>query len=138
MDKSLVITKIYGYLVCLVAIIVTLIAIGQIINASFALSDPIHTRDYSYVSAPYDLSSFDAYKADYGRFNALDKTTSTTTSVATPLTDEQLLAAYNSARENQISTVRLQATKTITTYAILLMVAGLLFWGHWRWLHKVK
>lgn len=137
MDKTQIITKIYGYLVCLVAVIVTLIAVGQIVNASFALSDPIHTRDYSYASAPYDISSFESYKADYNRFNTFDKNSVSAASVST-LTDDQLKAAYNSARENQISTVRLQATKTITTYLILLVVAGLLFLGHWRWLHKEK
>jgi len=139
MDKAGIIPKIYGYLVCLAAVIVFLISVAQIVNASFALSDPIHTRDYMYATPMYDLSSFDAYKADYARqtsYSVLDATKTTATTTA--LTDEQLTAAYNSARDNQISSVRLQATRTITSYIILLIVAGLLFWSHWRWLHKEK
>ena len=42
MEKSFRVAQIYGYLVCLVAVITFLISITQLVNSMIDLTDPIH------------------------------------------------------------------------------------------------
>ena len=63
MEKNNKIGLIYGYAVCLVAVIVFLISMSTLVNAIFDLSDPTHAEVYSGRDDP-SLASFDIYKME--------------------------------------------------------------------------
>lgn len=130
MESSNKIALIYGYLVCLGMIIVGLISASMIINAIFDLQRPLKTSGYYGSSSNYDLSSFESYKDS--RLQGEAKTTATT------LSDEELVTAYEAAKTDRIDTVRFNATKNLTVASLLLALGGLMFWGHWRWLQRLR
>jgi len=129
MESSNKIALIYGYLVCLGMIVVMLISASMIINAIFNLQRPLKTTDYYGPSSAYDLSSFESYKAT--RCQVDQKTISN-------VSEAELTAAYEAAKADRIDTVRFNATKSLTIAGLLLVFAGVLFWGHWRWLQKLR
>ncbi|MFA6082208.1 MAG: hypothetical protein WC773_02205 [Patescibacteria group bacterium] len=135
MEKTHIVPKIYGYVVCLVAVIVTLVALGNIVNAIFDRANPTSVSDYRYNLQSHDVSSFAAYKADYqSNLNSAENKTATTV----VLSDDQLRTNYEAARTSQIDAVKLGTVKTITVFSILLVVAVGLFASHWIWLRKFE
>ena len=62
MERGRIIPLIYGYLVCLAAIITVLISVGNFVKAGFWLFDPIRAEDFSFSGAGRDLTSPIAYK----------------------------------------------------------------------------
>ncbi len=134
-EKMHVIGKIYGYLVCLVAIIVVLVSISSLIGALYNLKDPLHASQGAYGPVgPSDLSSFESYKISKLSYPTPLKDTQPT---YVP-TDDQLRAAYDADRANASTSATLQADRTITTDIILMLVALLLFWRHWVWVTEKK
>jgi hypothetical protein len=135
MEKTHIVPKIYGYAVCLASIIVTFIAVANIVSAAFDRIDPVNVRSYSYNIQTHNVSSFEAYKAEYqsnlGTFSG-DKT-----SAVQNLSDAELRANYEATRESQISAVKVGSAKSMTMYGALLLVAIILFVTHWRWLRKL-
>lgn len=134
-EKSHIIAKIYGYVVCLVAIIVALISVSSLIGAVYNAKDPLHSNSSFYGPVgPSDLSSFESYKISrLGNQTTLKDSAPTYTP-----SDADLHKAYDSDRQNAIDSAKLQASRTITTDVILLIVALLLFWRHWLWVTEKK
>lgn len=136
-EKSHIIAKVYGYLVCLVSVIVILVTISSLIGAFFDMSDPLHTNNYGNygpMGVRTELSSFEAYK-----ISKLSNQTTSKDSQSTYTPDDVTLrASYESEKANTIDSVRQQAQRTITVDIILLLVAVLLFWRHWIWVSEKK
>lgn len=138
MEKSHIVPKIYGYVVCLVTIIVMLISLVNIVNALFNLKDPAHVNDFGIglpSSNTADISSFEAYKASYNRFNGAPTDTTKTTS--TTLSDQDLRNQYNAERDSHIAAVQNHSERDIVVYGLLLLVSIGLFIGHWRWVNRL-
>ena len=136
MEKSHVVPKIYGYAVCLATIILALVAIGNIVSAVFDRIDPASVRNYSYNIQMRDVSSFEAYKAEYqtsANFTTVDKSATS----STVLSDDQLKVNYEAVRTSQISAVKVGSAKTLTIHGALFILAVFLFLGHWSWLKKL-
>lgn len=134
MSTSRLVPTIYGYLVCLVSIIVVLVSLSMIINGIFNLSDPLHSSSYSYTGGPQDLSSFEAYKISATTMAPAP----TSTQVTVPPSNADLQVAYNSAKDERTTTVRLDAIRSITDGVILILAAFFLFIFHWRWLTRLN
>src|SRR4026207_82812 len=72
MERTNRIAQVYGYAVCLVAIITVLISLTQIVNAAFNLSSPLRAEGYGR-GGP--LTSYSAYKREQlQRVNAPERT----------------------------------------------------------------
>ena len=136
-EKSHIIAKVYGYLVCLVSVIVILVTISSLIGAFFDMNDPLHSNSYGTYSPSgvrTDLTSFESYK-----ISKLSTQNETKDSKPTYIPDDATLkVAYESEKANVIDSVRQQAQRTITIDIILLLVAALLFWRHWIWVTEKK
>ncbi|MHC5023025.1 MAG: hypothetical protein ACYTGG_03815 [Planctomycetota bacterium] len=127
MDKRSRFAQIYGYLVCLVAVITFLICIGNIVAAAFDLSDPLHA--WGDFEQQRILSSFENYRMDV--LSSLPE--------GQPVPDdESIRAMYEAAREAQIQTVRMQSMRTITVSGLLVVVSVALFVAHWIWLRRCE
>jgi len=94
MGKNNKIGLVYGYAVCLVAVIVFLISMSTLVNAVFDLSDPMHAAVYSGRDEP-SLASFDIYKMEV--LGALSEGQEAPE-------DQTLQAMYDAARDDRIQT----------------------------------
>lgn len=128
MKKSSWMAQLYGYLVCLVAVITFLIALTTMVNAVIDLGDPLHSG-YTPAGTP-SLASFENYKMDVLKSVQKDG--------ASVSPDEQTLRAmYESARNDKIMQVKHQSNRTIIVDAMLIIICLVLFVTHWRWLRTL-
>lgn len=127
-----IIPQVYGYAVCLIAVITFLIAITAFVNAIIDCGDPIHSG-FTPQGSP-SLASFENYKADMLRSNqgAAEKNNA----AYTP-DDQTLKAMYASARNEKIQSSQHQNTKNILISSIVLLICLVLFFTHWRWMRKM-
>lgn len=126
MEKSNRFTHIYGYLVCLVAIITFLICITSLINAVIDKSDPLHSG-YGGYNTP-DLNSFEAYKLDL--MKTVQQKDSNQKNI---LPDDQTLRKiYEAVRQDKIDKVVFNSNKTIIVSSLIILICFVLFLTHWR------
>ncbi len=126
-------SQIYGYTVCIVAVITFLISVTGLVNAVIDLQDPIHAR-VTRQGEP-SLASFENYKMDILR--SLPQGEETTGASYIP-DDDTLQGMYDAARDNKIQLVKHQANRTLTISGLLIIICVVLFITHWRWMKKVK
>lgn len=133
MEKTYRVQQIYGYLVCLVAVITFLISITQLVNSLIDLSDPIHAG-WAPMNSP-SLASYENYKMDI--LKSTGKADESSKAAYVP--DEQTLRAmYQSAREDKIQTEKHRAFRSIIINSLLVVICIVLFITHWQWIRKLS
>jgi hypothetical protein len=147
--------QLYGYAVCLIAVVTFLVAANQFVEAAMDLSDPLHGGDRFGPWGEAVPTSFEVFRADYRQRGALEQTsmlrtidgsTSAIVSGAAPaqratrdtLSDEALRRLYDAKRADQIAWRRFQALRSLVTNGLLLLLAVGLFVAHWRWLRGLN
>ncbi|MBN1337728.1 MAG: hypothetical protein JXA03_00315 [Bacteroidales bacterium] len=127
MEKKSKAPIVYGYAVCLVAVITFLICVAALVNALIDMGDPLYAeRDYT--NAP-SLASFDNYKMD------LMKSPEKETSFVPD--DETLKTMFESAKNDKIMSVKHRSLRTIYVNSLLVVICIALFISHWRWMRKL-
>jgi hypothetical protein len=131
MEKSNRIAQVYGYLVCLVAVITLLISISNLFNAIIDRNDPLHAE--MFFSSGTNISSYETYRLDklrsYQGTDSLQK-------AYTP--DEKTIREMFDAEKNErVLTVKHRTYRSIIVFSILTGLALVLFFGHWRWLRRM-
>jgi hypothetical protein len=116
---------VYGYSVCVVAVVTFLICTTVIVNNIFDLANPVQA---GFGTA---LSSFEAYQAEQHPASAAASARPDTTSEAT------LRKRYEALRADHIARVTFQSWKAIVTSALLLIISVVLFVLHWRWMRRL-
>jgi hypothetical protein len=125
MDKKNRIAQLYGYLVCLVAVITFLISLANLVNAIIDRGDPL----YSDYQSGDRLSSFENFK--------IDALKSTPAESASALDDATLRSAFEAAQNDVIRSVNHRTRRTIIVSSLLLAICVILFVAHWRWLKRL-
>ncbi len=136
MERSNRIAQVYGYAVCLVAIITFLIAAAAIVNAAFNLSDPLRAEGFGRGAS---LTSFAAYKREQmQRAPAPAKAPNSAggDSVAAAPNDKELRQMFDDERLDQIGNVRFRSMRTLVASLLMIVIASGLFFTHWRWLRR--
>ena len=130
MEKSQTIgAQIYGYTVCLVAVITFLLSITAFVNAVIDLGDPLHAGWPGSAS----LASFDNYKMDM--LKSSQKGDESAKSSYVP-NDQTLRSMYEAAKTDKIQSVKHQSNKSMILSSILIIICFVLFITHWRWMRK--
>jgi hypothetical protein len=124
MEKKTKIPQVYGYAVCIVAIITVLISVTTLINSVIDASDPLYAW-----GDDQRLSSFENFKVD-----ALKSGKDEASYVPN---DETLRVMYEDAKNHKIRRVKHQTTKSMIVSSILIVISVTLFIIHWRWMRKV-
>jgi hypothetical protein len=124
MEKKTKIPQVYGYAVCIVAIITILISVTTLINSVMDASDPLYAW-----GGDQQLSSFENFKVD-----ALKSGKDEASYVPN---DETLRVMYDDAKNHKIRRVKHQTTKSMIVSSILIVISVTLFIIHWRWMRKV-
>lgn len=134
------IAQMYGYAVCLITVIVMLIAIKQVVDAAFDLSDPIRAEGGGYGRMGRPLTNFELYRVEARR--QPDFRGGPTTAAppvrqpADTLSDAELRRLYDAEREQVIGNARFRAIRSLVGNLLLIVLAGVLFGIHWRWLRQ--
>jgi len=124
MEKKSKISQIYGYAVCLVAIITFLVSLSAIITSLIDAKDPLYSR-----TGDQRLSSYENFKVE---------TLKTGQSEMSYIPDEEtLVKMYADLKNHKIKTVKHQTSKTIIVNSIMFVLSILLFIFHWIWLRRI-
>jgi hypothetical protein len=124
--------RIYGYLVCVVAIGVFLASAASIVGAFYDRANPLNARSYGDA-----LTSFEAFKASHGNANPARRNDKASTAPDT-LTDAALRQTYNALVTNRSSQVRFETAKTLGTSGLLVLLSMGLFALHWWWVRRLR
>jgi hypothetical protein len=135
----------YGYAVCFITVVVMLIGIKQVVDSAFDLSNPLRA-DGGYGRSGRPLTSFELYRMEARRQAppAPERNPNTTLVVPRPVggaadasaSDEDLRKLYDAEREEAIGSATFRATRSLVGNLLMLVVSGVLFWIHWRWLKR--
>jgi hypothetical protein len=133
MEKSTKVgAQIYGYSVCLVAVITFLISMTGLVNAILDLGDPLHSG-YTPPGSP-SLASYENYKLDV--MKSFNQSTAGNKETFLP-DDASLRSMYEAARSEKISKVRHDSNKALLLSGLMILIAGILFITHWRWMQRL-
>lgn len=124
-DKPNRIPQIYGYTVCLIAVVALLISINGIVDATFTLANPLH--------GPYGhgdgLTSFESYEA-----SRVERTMPDRNLLADTTSLETRRRRFEALRSDRIDANRLQAWRRLVGSGLTMLIAIALFAWHWSWL----
>lgn len=131
MEKPNIISKIYGYAVCLVTVITFLICVSDLVNAIIDRGDPLHAGFYG--SNQQALASYEIYKVE----TLKSFKSESDPAKATLVPDEKTMhAMYDAARQDKITAEMHRINKSMLVDTLLIVVCIILFITHWRWLRK--
>lgn len=128
-EKSRRIQMIYGYAVCLVAVITFLISATSLVYALIDLTDPINAYR-TYGKDTPSLASFDNYKVDIIK--------ATDPAHDLHLDDQTLQSMYESAKGEAIAKVEHQSYRSIIINGLLLLICVVLFATHFIWMRNLS
>jgi hypothetical protein len=134
------VAQFYGYAVCLITVVVMLISIKGIIDAAFDLSDPVRAHGGAYGRSGRPLTNFELYKMEARREGMRVRTPGPDGRPASPDTissDADLRRMYEAERDAQIGNTRFQAKRSLFSGLLFIILAGVLFLVHWRWLKGI-
>jgi hypothetical protein len=135
LDRPNRVPQLYGYTVCLVALIVALLTIPPLVDNFFTLGNPAHGDTRFEFGA--SLGSFEAYKASQRQGPSLAEAVAGREPRAeTSATDEELHKRYEALRADQIASNLFDARRSLVRSGLLLALAAGLFLSHWRWLRR--
>jgi hypothetical protein len=124
-EKPNRIPQIYGYTVCLIAVVAFLISINGIVDASFTLANPMH-GPYGHVDG---LTTFESYEASRGERTMSDRNAPPDTTSL-----ETRRRRFEALRADRMDANRLQAWRRAVGSGLTMLIAIALFVWHWGWL----
>jgi hypothetical protein len=136
------IAQVYGYAVCFITVIVMLIGIKQVVDAAFDLSDPIRAEGGGYGRMGRPITNFELYKVEARRQtggrdqNGPPSAAPAKGVVDSTSSDAELRKLYDAERDAAIGNARFRAIRSLVGNILLIVLAGVLFVIHWRWLKQ--
>ena len=126
------IRQIYGYAVCLVAVVTALLSVSSLVNNALDLSDPVAS------TGRYDdaYASFEAYQASGRQLGP--RTVDGEGAPVDTASEATHRARWEAMRDARVAQQRWFATKGVITSSALLLLAVGLFATHWRWLGRLS
>lgn len=123
MEKSKNFTHVYGYIVCIISVIVFLSCVTSLVNAVMNRMNPLLSTYDS-----QNLASFEAYKLEQTKsFNVREGEQKKEMP-----NDQELRRIYDSLKQEKIDRVNFDSNKSIMVSSILIVLSILLFWSHWQ------
>lgn len=127
MEKKSKAPMVYGYAVCLVAVITFLIAIAAMIFAMMDLSDPLYAGNrYNKAS----IASFETYKMDMLKSQSENETWVPD--------DATLQSMYEAEKDDHIRKVKHDSMRNIYINVTLIIICLILFGTHWTWMRRLN
>jgi hypothetical protein len=135
MERPERVPQLYGYSVCLVALIAGSASLLSLVDNGLKLANPgFHTEMPWAGWAEPSVTSFEAFRATYDRARELRAGPSTPP--PEPLPEDELRRRYEGLRADRIAHVQAAAQRSLITSGLTLLLSVGLFVGHWRWLRR--
>ena len=123
--------QVYGYSVCVVAVVTFLIAIANVVGSVMDLGDPLHAG-FTPAGTP-SLASFENYRMDVMK----NLPSGEGAASGAYLPDEAALRAmFEAAKADKIGKVTHDAHQSITIGTLMIVISTGLFVFHWRWMKR--
>jgi hypothetical protein len=129
------IPQLYGYTVCLIAVVTSLLTVPNIVDSIFKLSNPLQTE--SLFGSDPALSSFEEYRATYRRAQESPFPSVEATPPPQAPTEAELRQQYEALRNERMVRNSFDARRSLVRSGFLLLVALGLFGAHWKWLRRL-
>ena len=123
MEAKNKIIRVYSVIVSVIAIITILICLGGLVSSLIDRQDPLSAWGNSET-----YSSFENFK--------LEKMKEVTKDQAYIPSDEELRTMYETAKEEKLVKAKHRVSRSLTVNSIVLGVAIVLFFVHWRMLKR--
>lgn len=138
-DNSSRMAQAYGYIVCLIAVVVGIASIAGTVNSLFDYADPIHSDKYG--RSGMSVTSYNSYKREYySRQPAAPRPGPDNAAPAKgqvdSLPDATLRQMYQEDRTDHIDNTKFRALRSLVVSVLLLAVSIVLFSIHWKWLRR--
>lgn len=135
MEKPYRTAQVYGYTVCLVAVITFIICIANIIPSIMDLSDPMHAGMSFVPAGTPSLASYENYKMDILKSTKQDDQKTGTNYIP----DENTLRSmYEAAKADKISQAKHSSIRSIVVSGLIILISILLFITHWVWMQRLS
>ena len=128
-DKTQRIQMVYGYAVCLVAVITFLISVTSMVYAVIDLTDPLSAYRTYGKDAP-SLASFDNYKIDIIK--------ATDPAHELELDDATMTSMYEAAKADAVAKVKHQSIRSLMINGLVMIITIVLFITHWMWMRRLS
>lgn len=128
-EKSQKIKMVYGYAVCIVAVITFLICLTSMVYSLIDLTDPLNAYRTYGKDAP-SLASYNNYKVD------IVKATDPAHDLI--LDDDTLHSMYEAAKQDAISKVKHDAYRSVIVNGLIVIITIFLFIFHWFWMKRLS
>ena len=135
MEKPHRMAQIYGYTVCLVAVIAFIICVANIVTSIIDMGDPLHAEGIFVTAGTPSLASFENYKMDILK-NAKNEEQKTGSNW-TP-DDQTLRSMYQAARTDRINQANHIAFRSIVANGLIILISVILFTFHWLWMKRLS
>ncbi|MCK9203644.1 MAG: hypothetical protein M0P58_04295 [Bacteroidales bacterium] len=134
MEKPHRMAQIYGYTVCLVAVIAFLICVANIIPAIMDLGDPMHAGNNFIPAGTPSLASFENYKMDVLKSATKDNDKAGLNYIPD---DKTLRSMFNAAVADKIKAADHDSVRAIMVSGLIIIICIILFAVHWIWMRKL-
>ena len=131
MEKSNKIPQIYGYTICVIAIITFLISITNFINAYIDKGNLLYSSSYNMNK---NLASFEIYKMSVLRQTSTEGEAVSSNYIPD---DSEIKAMYDAAINQKISTASHQNKRELIVSSFLGLLSLVLFSTHLFWMRKL-
>jgi hypothetical protein len=130
MEKQNRVRQIYGYTVCLIAVVTSLICVSGAVNNAIDLTNPLMA------AGGFDdsLGSFDAWMAARQKLPA----PAGNATAGDTASDRTLHIRFDAMKANRIARQNFRAWKGLIGQGLLLIIAVVLFATHWRWMRRLQ
>lgn len=135
MEKPHRMAQIYGYTVCLVAVITFIICIAMIIPSIMDLSDPLHAGGPFQFAGTASLASFENYKMDILKNTKSDDQKTGTNYIPD---DKTLRSMYEAAKADRINQANHSSIRSIVVNSLIILISMVLFITHWVWMRRLS
>jgi hypothetical protein len=126
--------QLYGYTVCLIALIWGLMSAVSIVENALSFSAPELRGASEYNWGEPSVTSFEAFRATYDRARRMGADPRDTRLDSVP--EPELRRRYEALRADRIRRARFEARREIIIDTLSLAIASALFAFHWRWLRR--
>lgn len=128
------VAQLYGYSVCLIAIVMGITSVLSIVEAAFNRASPhlAETTDWGWQEP--SVTSFEAYRATYERAQQYRSDPNAPKLDTVP--EAELRRRYDALRADRIERVQFRARRSLVTNTLTLLLAAGLFAWHWRWVRR--
>lgn len=134
MSKQHILSQIYGYTICLVTLLTFVFSIPSFVESLFDLSDITHSSSYS-----TKFISFQNYRSDYitAQKEGCTCEQGSKDKIKVNMPDEKSLQEmYETEKADELARTSFQTKRRFYMRLILMIVAAILFFFHWKWVRK--